>query len=252
MSILSLSEALAIQNESAIKKIEFLQAELELIPDSFFALFWLYTHDFLYISPTIEQVTGHVFKNFEKHGMVFFTSIIPPELIDNIYQTMNTQTEHIQKHPEYLFAEEFLHIKAAIYNTEKQFIPVNYNAVLLDEKTFDPISYLIFCSWIDTSKKTDFEVSQLEEYLREKLLELKNIYFQSKPDRFEFLKSKNKISNREREVAKLLSQGHSTKIIGELLHISFNTVESHRKNLLHKLSAKNTPELIYKLRTFAI
>lgn len=247
MSILSISKALTIQNESALKKIELLQAELELIPDTFFALFWLYTHDFLYISPSISEITGHPLRNFEKHGLAFFQSIIPPDMIENIYQSMYFQAEAIQNHPDYLFAEEFLNIKAAVFDTDKNRVPVNYNAVLMDEKAFDPISYLVFCSWIDTRNKTDFEVSQTENYLKRKLLELKNIYIQSKPDRFAFLKSKNKISDREKEVVKLLSQGHSSKMIGEILHISFNTVESHRKNLLLKLEAKNTAELVYKL-----
>ncbi len=170
MSILSISKALTIQNESALKKNELLQAELELNPDTFFALFWLYTHDFLYISPFISEISGHPLRNFEKHGLAFFQSIIPPDIIENIYQSMYFQAEAIQNHPDYLFAEEFLHIKAAVFDPDKNRVPVNYNAVLMDEKAFDPILYLVFCSWIDTRNKTDFEVSQTENYLKKKLL----------------------------------------------------------------------------------
>src|SRR5690606_13971585 len=123
---------------------------------------------------------------------------------------------------------------------------------LLDEKVFEPVSYLVFCSWINTRNKTTTEIFEIEEQIKTKLLDLKKCYFTGKPDRFQLLMSKNKISDREREVAQLLSLGHSTKSIGEQLHISPYTVESHRKNLLLKLEAKNTPELIYKLRAFAI
>ncbi|MFC0262131.1 response regulator transcription factor [Fontibacter flavus] len=246
MSFLSLSEALSIQSEPLKNKIEILQAELETVQDTFYALFWLYTHDFLYISPSIEHVTGHPFQHFEQHGMVFFSSIIPPDLIGNIYQTMYVQADSIKNDPDGLFAEEFLHVEAAVFDSDKSLIPVQYNAVLLDEKAFDPISYLVFCSWIDKRNKTESEVQVLESFIKKKLLEVKKSYFQSNPDRFQFLQSKNKISDREKEIALLLAQGHSTKAISEQLHISFNTVESHRKNLLQKLEAKNTAELIYK------
>ncbi len=246
MCLLSISEALGVSTESEKSKIDQLQANLEQIPDTFFALFWLYTHDFLYVSPSIERVTGHSLKNFEKHGMVFFTGIIPPHLIENIYQTMYVQADAIQNHPDYLFAEEFLQVKAAVFDANKNQIPVTYNAVLLDERIFDPISYLVLCSWIDTREKSAEEVQSLEKELRTNLTAIKQVYFHSKPERFEFLKIKNKISDREKEVAKLIAQGHSTKSISEQLHISFNTVESHRKNLLHKLEAKNTAELVYK------
>lgn len=247
MSFLSLSEALAIQSESLRNKIEILQAELESIPNTFYALFWLYTHDFLYISPSIEAVTGHPFHNFERHGMVFFSSIIPPDLIENIYQTMYTQADGIQNHPDGLFAEEFLHVEAAVFDVNKNLITVKYNAVLLDEKAFDPKSYLVFCSWIDCGRKSDSEIQVMESFIKKKLMEVKTIYFKSHADRFQFLQSKNKISDREKEVAFLLAKGHSSKSISEQLHISFNTVESHRKNLLQKLEAKNTVELVYKL-----
>ena len=246
MPFSAISDALEISSEPEKSKINQLQEELDQIPDSFFALFWLYNHDFLYINPSVEKVTGHALPNFEKHGMVFFTGIIPPPLIEPIYQTMNAQAEAIRNHPQHLFAEEYLHIQAAVYDVDKKEIPVHYNAILMDEKVFDPISYLVLCSWIDTRNKSTAEIDQVESDIKAKLLEFKKAYFQSKPERFEFLKTKNSISDREREVAQLLFQGHSTKSISEQLHISFHTVESHRKNLLQKLDAKNTAELIYK------
>lgn len=52
------------------------------------------------------------------------------------------------------------------------------------------------------------------------------------------------LSKREKEVLQLIAQELTTSEIAEKLCISFRTVESHRKNLLHKLSAKNTVGLI--------
>ncbi|MGF1638221.1 MAG: response regulator [Cyclobacteriaceae bacterium] len=53
-----------------------------------------------------------------------------------------------------------------------------------------------------------------------------------------------KPSDREKEVLDCIANGLTTQEIADKLFISKNTVESHRKNLLFKLKAKNTAELI--------
>lgn len=59
-------------------------------------------------------------------------------------------------------------------------------------------------------------------------------------------KSKNElvITRREREILKLLSEGFTNAEIAEKLFISPLTADSHRKNLITKLNARNTPSLI--------
>jgi two-component system, NarL family, nitrate/nitrite response regulator NarL len=52
------------------------------------------------------------------------------------------------------------------------------------------------------------------------------------------------LSDREREVLELVAEGISTKEMAETLHLSPKTVETYRKNLLHKLNARNTAHLI--------
>jgi DNA-binding NarL/FixJ family response regulator len=52
------------------------------------------------------------------------------------------------------------------------------------------------------------------------------------------------LTRREKEVLGHVSNGLSTQNIADQLHISFNTVESHRKNLLTKFGARNGAELI--------
>jgi DNA-binding NarL/FixJ family response regulator len=60
-----------------------------------------------------------------------------------------------------------------------------------------------------------------------------------------------KLSDREKEVLDCIASGLTTHEIADKLFISKNTVETHRKNLLYKLNARNTAELVnnaYKLR----
>lgn len=54
------------------------------------------------------------------------------------------------------------------------------------------------------------------------------------------------LTAREREVLKLVAKGYSSKHIACELCISKHTVESHRKNLLQKLKASNSADLIQK------
>ncbi|HXI82640.1 MAG TPA: response regulator transcription factor [Verrucomicrobiae bacterium] len=52
------------------------------------------------------------------------------------------------------------------------------------------------------------------------------------------------LSKRERDVVILVAEGHSNKEIGAALSISAKTVESHRRNVMHKLGLKSTAELV--------
>jgi len=52
------------------------------------------------------------------------------------------------------------------------------------------------------------------------------------------------LTQREKEVARLLCQGKTSKDIAGQLYISTNTVNTHRKSILKKLGLKNTQELL--------
>ncbi|AOY58261.1 MULTISPECIES: response regulator [Desulfococcus] len=51
------------------------------------------------------------------------------------------------------------------------------------------------------------------------------------------------VTQREREVLKLLAEGYTNKEIAEFLHISVKTVEKHRSNLMGKLDLHNVARL---------
>ncbi|MFD9112283.1 response regulator [Streptomyces bottropensis] len=51
------------------------------------------------------------------------------------------------------------------------------------------------------------------------------------------------VTPREKEVLKLVAEGHSSKEIAEMLFISIKTVHRHRANLLHKLGLRDRLEL---------
>ena len=53
-----------------------------------------------------------------------------------------------------------------------------------------------------------------------------------------------KLSNREKEVLRLIVEEFTTQEIADQLFISLKTVETHRRNLLSKLNARNTAGLV--------
>jgi len=54
---------------------------------------------------------------------------------------------------------------------------------------------------------------------------------------------------REREVLKLIAEAYTNKAIGETLHLSEKTIESHRANLMRKLEMRDRVELVrYAIR----
>lgn len=54
----------------------------------------------------------------------------------------------------------------------------------------------------------------------------------------------DEITNREKQVLKMVTEGMTYKEIGKRLNISHRTVESHKEKLFKKLGARNTAELI--------
>lgn len=54
----------------------------------------------------------------------------------------------------------------------------------------------------------------------------------------------DRLTDREREILKLVADGHTSREIAKMLSISLKTVLIHRTNLMHKLDLHNSAELI--------
>ncbi len=60
----------------------------------------------------------------------------------------------------------------------------------------------------------------------------------------ELKKDEIQLTSREREILKLIAQEFTTPEISEALNISQHTTDTHRRNLLSKLNARNTAGLV--------
>lgn len=52
------------------------------------------------------------------------------------------------------------------------------------------------------------------------------------------------LTTRQRDVLRLICAEHSTAQIADILQLSVNTVETHRKNLFRKLGVRNATGLV--------
>jgi DNA-binding CsgD family transcriptional regulator len=53
-----------------------------------------------------------------------------------------------------------------------------------------------------------------------------------------------RVTQREREIARLLADGYSTKEAADVLNISVKTAEAHRASIMKKLNAKNVTDIV--------
>jgi two-component system nitrate/nitrite response regulator NarL len=102
-------------------------------------------------------------------------------------------------------------------NTDKEELLDAVKTVAAGENFFSKdISKLIIENYIRSAKETD-----------------KNEGFKEVP-----------LTKREIEILKYIAEGNSNQEIANKLYISYNTVDTHRKNIMHKLSIKNTAGLV--------
>lgn len=73
---------------------------------------------------------------------------------------------------------------------------------------------------------------------------------QATVDRYKAVREANgrrgpvELTHREREVMKLLAEGHTVKEVADMLHLSQKTVDTHKTNLMKKLDIHNRVELV--------
>lgn len=221
--------------------------DLDKVTSSFTCLSWLFQNEFLYMSPTIEKVLGHPSDKFENYGFVRFQQLILDREIFRIYSELDRQLFEMESSSESIFLEDIFKVDGPILDKEGEEKLFRFSTSILDVRYFEKPVYLIVGNWMLLDGKTESEIAGYSSDIKENLLGVKKIYMKGKPEHFKMLRIQKQISAREKEVASLLAEGFSTKAISERLKISFNTVETHRKNLLAKLEAKNSTELIFKV-----
>jgi DNA-binding NarL/FixJ family response regulator len=84
-----------------------------------------------------------------------------------------------------------------------------------------------------------------ERYIKGNISELFiSSYFKRKSAEENISNIKQKLTRREIEILKLITEGLSNQLVADKLHISVRTVEAHKHNIMKKLEIYNTAELV--------
>ena len=199
---------------------------------------------FEYISKNMFSCLGLDLKLMKTKGMRYFWSRMHPDDIEHWLQAlgelMNFTLTNIavEDRPKmsYTWNYRIKNAKDVYVNVIQNTTPLEFD---LNEK---PIIGLAHYTVLDS--KISMQVSATA-----KLLNDNNEYETKYFNNFSQKLLSDGISNRERDIVRLLVLNYSSKEIAEKLNISPNTVDTHRRNILKKLNISSTGELVGMIRT---
>ncbi|WP_452224603.1 LuxR C-terminal-related transcriptional regulator [Lacinutrix chionoecetis] len=228
--------------ETHIKKLVELDEYLP-YSSTFFCITNTQDLTFEYVSKNFNACLGLNPKDLETKGMRYFWSRIHPEDIEVWLSALNSLME-------FTLAEvDEKQRDTANYTWNYRFKNANNDYVNIIQNTtplaFDndmkPIIGLAHYTVLDANIKMPVSATA-------KLLNSKNEYETIYYNTFSQKLLKIGISNRERDVIRLLVLNKSSKEISDCLNISPHTVDTHRRNILKKLKISSTGELVGMLK----
>ncbi|MBA4850707.1 response regulator transcription factor [Emticicia sp. BO119] len=192
------------------------------------------------ISKNITNFTGYNRKEFGENITLGFISLLAPDHISfiNVFSTwIQKVLEDLNKHYRY---EHFLNCWGIkFYNKAGETMKWHLSALPL-ELDAEGKPLLVFISIQDIThlmKGDDYWIRGV--FGRE---EKKISVYHSNEDK---TAEQEILSEREKEVLKYINQGLNTKQIADVLGISPNTVDNHRRNMLARTGTRDTTALIH-------
>lgn len=198
---------------------------------------------FDYISKNMKACLGFNVNDLKAQGMRYFWSRMHPEdlnlwlkALDELMDfTLNEIDGPKRRAMSYTWNYRLKNSKDEYVNVVQNTTPLEFDA---DKK---PIIGLAHYTVLDSKIKLDITASA-------KLLNEKNEYETIYFNNFSQHILAKEISNRERDIIRLLVLSYTSKQIADRLNISPNTVDTHRRNILKKLNISSTGELIGMLK----
>lgn len=202
------------------------------------------TMKYLYLSSSVKNILGYDLEELKKAGPVFLLPHIHPDDKDNL------MTDVFPKMLDFYHStpiEERKKIRCAydyrLKRIDGKYIRLMQQTIVVEiDQEGNPLIDIGIVSDITQYKKENTIAVSLTKYDQEAG------FFTSSDSQKKELEKKDRVSERELQILKLLMQGYSSKKIADQLHISVNTVRNHRQNLMEKTQTKNIAELI----TFAL
>ena len=173
----------------------------------------------VWVNKFITQKLGYTLKELTSLTSDEFLSFFQPR----IQQTIVESLRHLN-----IFAEPDKHSVLMIRTKDNHWIGVLAKITAFENDSNKDLQYLLVTA-------TEIDIIHLNWHLK-KLTEVINGNPQSEATR--------SLTDREKNILKLIVNGNTDKKISESLSISIHTAKTHRKRIIHKLCLKNSPTLI--------
>lgn len=210
---------------------------------TFFCITNTQTLTFEYISKNMSACLGLDKKDLERQGMRFFWGRMHPNDMEEWLKALNELMDFTlnntkiddRKRMTYTWNYRLKNSKGNYVNIVQNTTPLGFDS------DFKPIIGLAHYTVL--SPEIKLQVCASAKLLNEKN-EYETIYFNN----FSQKLLSQGLSNRERDIVRLLVLSYTSKQIGDKLNISSNTVDTHRRNILKKLNISSTGELVGMLK----
>lgn len=196
----------------------------------------------VFITDSLLSITGWSTVEFYRGGWLFFLSLIHPEDLPGLIEShakwmmQRNQFGLMLDHIPYHYSVRFRH-----RNTSYISMDVEYNVQMRMNNNVR----LIFGSYRPIPDNTMITRDVFRQFDGKTFVDLdflKNLQQRGESNS----KKLPSLSLREREVMDLLVNGSSTDEIATKLHLSKHTVNTHRKQIIRKMGAKNIADLVKK------
>jgi DNA-binding CsgD family transcriptional regulator len=206
-------------------------SQIPVFSNQFFYVMDLSIADISYVHPNIQTVLGYEASEINLSKLY---SVIHPEDLAIVLEGADAGYHFISQHKIEPLVDYYC-IDYRIKTMAGNYIRIfRVNTTLKND--YKSIYHLSFCTDITKLKDSDkIEVRAIGPNTA-KFSE----YFSVE----KFYGEEGKLSERETEILRCIVEGMSSEQIGKILYISKNTVDTHRRNILHKTQTTSTPELI--------
>lgn len=192
---------------------------------------------YLFMSSNVQAALGYDASLFTTQGIPFYNEIMHPDdltktlsLIKKIWDFLLVQPANKRKL--YKFSHDYRMAKA-----DGSYIRVLEQSSILQQDSNGNITHVMgVCSDITHLKKNETLTASLVSTEDNSC-----IFFKPETDG---INPQAVLSKRELEIVKLIAEGYSSKLIADKLCIGFNTVNTHRQNILRKTKTNSTGEFV--------
>jgi DNA-binding CsgD family transcriptional regulator len=211
-------------------------------------IFDLVNTKILSISDNFESMTGYPAEDVLKLNIGFILNVLTFDhfLFPYVWVTWITEIYKKTSNLDDLKIS-FCGMKTKHKNGQVKRILIRYSPIEILNNTKDGVSKTATMTIDDVTHlfKADFYWARAEFGLHEK--QTHHLFSTDKKDQ-----SQDIISDREKDVLRLIGEGQESKQIGKTLFISSHTVDNHRRNMIARTGARDTTALVQICRMCGI